>query len=94
MNGEMYQICRITAAAKNALKTGASIQYEPLLYEKCIGFQFLPEKKLFGTKQVKAKGVEEWYVHCCKKGMRESFSPQLSPGNFTISLRNFVISAS
>lgn len=71
MNGEMYQICRITAAAKNALKTGASIQYEPVPYEKCIGFQFLPEKKLFGTKQVNAKGVEEWYVHCCKKGMRD-----------------------
>lgn len=71
MNGEMYQICCITAAAKNALKTGAAIQFEPAAYETCIGFQFLPQRKLFGTKQVNARGVEEWYAHCCKKGMED-----------------------
>jgi hypothetical protein len=51
----MYQICYITAAAKKALKEKSALSYTPLKYENKIEFQFLPEKKLFSTKNIKQK---------------------------------------
>lgn len=65
----MYQICCITAAAKKALKEKTAISYNPFKYENRIEFQFLPQKKLFVTKEYKAKNVSEWYNYCLKKGM-------------------------
>ena len=44
MNGEMHQISRIAAAAKNALQTNTAISFSPGVYESSILFQFLPEK--------------------------------------------------
>ncbi len=69
MNGQMYQICCITAAAKKALKEKSALSYTPLKYENRIEFQFLPEKKLFSTKKYKAENVLAWYDCCIKKGM-------------------------
>lgn len=71
MNGQMYQICYITAAAKKALKEESSLRYIPLTYENRIEFQFLPERKLFSTKKYKAENVEEWFDNCLKKGLQD-----------------------
>ena len=71
MNGQMYQICCIAAAAKKALKDKSSLSYAPLKYENRIEFQFLPERKLFGTKTHKVEDVAAWYNYCLKKGMQD-----------------------
>lgn len=71
MNGQMYQICCITAAAKKALKEQSALSYTPLKYENRIEFQFLPEKKLLSTKKYKAENVPAWYGHCLKKGLED-----------------------
>lgn len=71
MNGEMYQVCCIAAAAKKALKENSTLSYTPLKYENEIEFQFLPEKKLFGTKKYKAENVSAWYDYCLKKGLQD-----------------------
>ena len=71
MNGQIYQICCIAAAAKKALKDKSSLSYAPLKYENRIEFQFLPEKRLFGTKTHKAEDVTIWYDYCLKKGLRD-----------------------
>lgn len=67
----MYQICCITAAAKRALKVKSPLSYTPLKYENRIEFQFLPERKLFGTRTYKAKNVTAWYDYCLKKGLQD-----------------------
>ena len=71
MNGEMYQICCITAAAKRARKEKTALTYSPQQYVNKTEFQFLPEKKLFYTSNFKAANVSAWYKHCLKKGMRD-----------------------
>jgi len=69
MNGEMYQICCITVAAKNALKTKSKILYIPLKYEDKIEFHFLPEKG--HKKNYKAESIVAWYDHCLKKDLQD-----------------------
>ncbi|MDD9149768.1 hypothetical protein OYT88_14530 [Sporolactobacillus sp. CQH2019] len=71
MNGQMYQICCITAAVKKALKEKSVLSYTPLKYENRVEFQFLPEKKLFSTKKYKAEDASAWYKYCLKKGLRD-----------------------
>ncbi len=71
MNGEMYQICRIVVASKNALKTGKAISYEPIKYENKIEFQLLPQKNLLYKSALKADSVFNWYEHCLKKGLHD-----------------------
>jgi hypothetical protein len=71
MNGEMYQICCITAAAKKALKEKTVLSYTPLKYENRIEFQFLPEKKLFSAKKFKAENAPVWYDNCLNKGLQD-----------------------
>jgi len=62
MNGELFQICRIVAATKNALKTRNKIAYEKGKYENIIQFQFLPQKKLLVKCVFKADSVSNWYA--------------------------------
>ena len=69
MNGEMHQISRIAAAAKNALQTNTAISFSPGVYESSILFQFLPEKGLFGQKPGKTVASNEWYKVCRNKGL-------------------------
>ena len=71
MNGQMYQICCITAAAKKALKEKSELSYSPLKYENKIEFQFLPEKKLFHKKSYRSENVSAWYDTCIKKGLQD-----------------------
>ena len=71
MNGQMFQICYIAAAAKKALKDKSSLSYTPLKYENRIEFQFLPERKLLGKKIHKVEDVTVWYDYCLKKGLQD-----------------------
>lgn len=71
MNGEMYQICSIAAAAKKALREETSIIYTLAQYENRIEFQFLPEKRIFGPKSIKVDSVGAWFDHCRKKGLSD-----------------------
>lgn len=38
MNGELYQLCQLTTAAKSALFGGSEFEYEPIPYENKIEF--------------------------------------------------------
>ena len=67
MNGEMYQICCIIAAAKKALQDGTGILYTPSEYVFRTEFCFLPEKMLFIRKNYTAYNVEDWFEHCKQK---------------------------
>jgi hypothetical protein len=69
LNGQMYQICCITAAAKKALREKSALLYTPLKYENRIEFQFLTENKLFSPKKFKVGNVPAWYNYCLKKGL-------------------------
>lgn len=71
MNGEMYQICCIVAAAKKALQDGADILYTPSEYIFRTEFCFLPEKELFIQKEFTAYNVEEWFEHCKQKKLQD-----------------------
>jgi len=71
MNGELFQICSIVAATKNALKTRNEITYGQVKYENKIEFQFIPQKKLLIKYVFKADSVSSWYEHCLKKGMQD-----------------------
>ena len=71
MNGQMYQICCIAAAAKKSLKAKSALSYTPLEYENKIEFQFLPERKLLITKTRKVESVTTWYDLCLKRGLQD-----------------------
>lgn len=69
MKGEIFQMCSIITAAKNALKTKTFIQYEPLGYEISTVFRFLPEKE--GEKGEVVEGVDAWYARCAYNGLED-----------------------
>ena len=71
MNGQMYQICSIVAAAKKAIQSGEQIKYIPANYENSILFSFLPEKKLLGVKKCTAPDVSAWFRHMQNKGLQD-----------------------
>ena len=71
MNGEMYQICCITAAAKKALQDGTGILYTPSEYVFRTEFSFLPEKELFIQKVFTVYNVEDWFEHCKQKKLQD-----------------------
>ena len=71
MNGEMYQICCITAAAKKALQDGTGILYTPSEYVFRTEFRFLSEKVLLIRKNFTAYNVEDWFEHCKRKKLMD-----------------------
>lgn len=71
MNGEMYQIASIVAAAKMAIKTNKEIKFTPTQYENSIKFEFLPKKIAFTTKKYTASNVSEWFGELKKKGLQD-----------------------
>lgn len=71
VNGELYQIACITAAAKHAMQSHTDIAYAPLTYEGEIVFQFLPEKNIFRTVTPTVSGVDAWYRRCLGKGLED-----------------------
>lgn len=71
MNGELYQMCRLTAAAKQALFRGEEFKYEPIPYENKIEFLFLEGIHQCGIFNRTAKDAEKWYKYLAKKGLRD-----------------------
>ncbi len=71
MNGQMYQIALIVAAAKSALQTDNQIKYTYLNYEASISFRFVPQKKLFGEKIDIADNVSKWYEQLKKNELTD-----------------------
>ena len=69
MKGEVFQLCSVITAAKNALNTQTFIQYEPLSYERGTVFQFVPEVE--GQKGEMIEGVDSWYARCVYNGMED-----------------------
>lgn len=71
MNGQLYQICCITAATKKALKEETLPSFTPFLHEDRIEFQFLPEKTTLGTIVYTADDVISWYERCLEQGLQD-----------------------
>ena len=57
MNGEIYQMASMVAAAKRAMQTANQIQYTLLKYENSIRFKFLPQRTFFRTTAYTADNV-------------------------------------
>ena len=71
MKGELFQMCRLTAAAKSALFRGSEFEYEPIPYENKIEFLFLPNIGDCGINERTAESPAKWYEYLTKKGLRD-----------------------
>lgn len=71
MNGQLYQVCSIAVAAKNALKNKTCLDYNPLKYEDRTEFQCLTKRNLIGIKPYKAANVEDWFDFCIEKKLQD-----------------------
>ena len=67
MNGQMYQIACIVAAARKALKTNQEILYHPDQYVNKICFQILPSEK----GKVIELSVSDWFEHLKEEGLKD-----------------------
>ena len=71
MKGELYQMCRLTAAAKSALFGYSDFEFEPIQYENRIEFLFLPNIIDCGINERTAENPDKWYEYLTKKGLRD-----------------------
>ena len=67
MNGQMYQIACIVAAARKALKSGKEICYKPEKYTNKLSFQILPSEK----GEVIELSVSAWFENLKEKGLKD-----------------------
>ena len=67
MNGQMYQIACIVAAARKALKSGKEICYKPEKYTNKLSFQILPSKNGEATEL----SVSDWFENLMEKGLKD-----------------------
>jgi len=65
MNGEMYQICRIAAATRNALENQTKLTFVPIKYENKIEFQCLSQNR----EPYLAPSVNNWFDYCVQNGL-------------------------
>ena len=72
MNGEVSQICRITAAARAALRDGTELNFTPLKYEGSTVFNFCDRNKT-GAPMFRAKDPADWFAHLKKEGITNIF---------------------
>ena len=68
MNGEMYQICLLVNAARNALAAKQAFLYPGDEYVNSLTFQFLPRKTLLGERACTAKDPRDWFRQCVRNG--------------------------
>lgn len=69
MRGDMAQACSILVAARQALRAGISLVYDPQLYVNSTSFRFR-ERKWFGrTKTYSVGSVSEWFERCRTQGL-------------------------
>lgn len=71
MNGETYQICRLTAEMKRALREERGLIYEPIDYENRIEFHFLTQETLTGQETEIAYDPASWFEKCKKQGLAD-----------------------
>lgn len=71
MKGELYQLCRLTAAAKSALLSGSDFECAPIAYENKIEFEFRPSILECGAKSTLAESPDRWFEFLTKKGLRD-----------------------
>ena len=69
MNGEIFQICSIVTAAKQALKSQTLINYEPEDNVTDIKFGFAPTKE--GEQPEIMDGVDAWFSRCMYNGIED-----------------------
>ena len=67
MNGQMYQIACIVAAARKALKSGKETCYKPEKYTNKLSFQILPSEK----GEVIELSVADWFENLKEKGLKD-----------------------
>lgn len=67
MNGQMYQIAAIVAAAKKALQTDKEITYKSEQYTDSIQFTFLP----LDNENYTASNISEWFEALKKNGLQD-----------------------
>ena len=67
MNGQMYQIACIVAAARKALKNAKEICYKPEKYTNKLSFQILPSEK----GEVIELSVSDWFENLKEKGLKD-----------------------
>ena len=67
MNGQIYQIACIVAAARKALKSGEEICYKPEKYTNKLSFQIL----LSENGEVTELSVTDWFEHLKEKGLKD-----------------------
>ena len=67
MNGQMYQIACIVAAARKALKSGKEICYKPEKYTNKLSFQILPSENGEATEL----SVSDWFENLKEKGLKD-----------------------
>lgn len=72
MNGEVSQICRITAAARAAMRDGTELNFTPLKYEGSTVFNFCDRHKT-GAPLFRAKDPADWFEHLKKEGITTLF---------------------
>lgn len=72
MNGEVSQVCRITAAARAALRDGTELEFTPLKYEGGIVFNFCDRNKT-GAPLFRAKDPADWFAHLKREGVSNIF---------------------
>ena len=71
MKGELFQMCRLTAAAKSALFGYSGFEFEPIQYENKIEFLCLSDIGDGSINERTAENPERWYEYLTKKGLRE-----------------------
>ena len=67
MNGQMYQIACIVAAARKALKSGKEICYKPEKYTNKLSFQIL----LSENGEDIERSVADWFENLKEKGLKD-----------------------
>ena len=68
MNGQMYQICSIVAAARRALKNRSSICYIPADYENPSQFLCLTES---GAAPYTVPDISQWYEYLKEQNLTD-----------------------
>ena len=71
MNGQMYQACRIAAAAKSALAKQTALVFTLIPYENKIEFKLLPQQNSSSRKPSTAPNVADWFAFCVGKGLQD-----------------------
>lgn len=69
MNGELFQICRLTAAAKKVLAEGGAFHFAPGKYANHIEFHFLPTNPLSAEEYEIAHNSADWFAKCMQQDL-------------------------